>query len=165
MNEQKPTVIRRASMMMIFSQVAVAALVIGIIHLVIQPASPLTALAAGVMLYIVYSYGSRMVLTASHRRGVRLIRQKQWKSALHAFEQSYAFFSKYPWLDEYRFITLLTPTAISYREMALNNMGYALVQAGDNRRAKQYYTRLLEQFPQTVLADSARRVLAAIEKK
>ena len=162
--QQLPT-IRHTSMMMIFSQVALVALVIGGINLFMSPASPVTAIAAGVMLYVLYSYGSRMVLTAAHRRGARLVREKKWQPALKAFEESYAFFTKFPWIDEYRFITMLTPTAISYREMALNNMGYVLVQSGDNRKAKQYYVTLLEKYPQSVLAESARKVLAAIDKQ
>lgn len=161
---QLPT-LRRTSMMMIFSQAAVVALLIGIINVVMRPLSSISAIAAGIMLYIAYSFGSRMILTAAHRRGVRLVREKKWQAAVQAFEASYAFFTRFPWLDEYRFLAMLTPTSIGYREMALNNMGFALVQAGNNRQAKQHYLKLLEQFPQSDLAETARRVLAAIEKQ
>jgi tetratricopeptide (TPR) repeat protein len=156
---------QRTSVMMVFSQVAAGALVVGLIHLLVRPVSPLVSLAAGAMVYLVYSYGSRLALTGAHRRGMWLIRRRQWQPALKAFEASYAFFTRYPWLDEYRFLTMLTASAISYREMALNNMGYALLQSGEYARAQVYYARLLEQFPHTVLAGSARRVLAAIAAK
>lgn len=165
MSETNIPTLRRTSMMMVFSQAAVVALVIGIINVVTQPVSPISSIAAGIMFYIVYSFGSRMILTAAHRRGVKRVREKKWQAAVKAFEESYAFFTRFAWLDEYRFITMLTPTSISYREMALNNMGFALVQMGNNKQAKQHYAKLLEQFPQSDLAGTAHRVLAAIEKQ
>lgn len=56
---------------------------------------------------------------------MRLAKQQAFREAIDKFQRSYGFLEKYPWLDKYRFITMLDSSARSYREMALCNIAYS----------------------------------------
>ena len=45
--------------------------------------------------------------------------------AINEFQKSYDFFEKNQWVDKYRYLTLLTASKSSYREMALNNIAFS----------------------------------------
>lgn len=95
---------------------------------------------------------------------MRLARQQAFREAIDKFQRSYGFLEKYPWLDKYRFITMLDSSARSYREMALCNIAYSYVQLDDLASALKYYEKALEEFPQSEMAQSGLEYVAQIEK-
>ena len=119
------------------------------------PADLNLAVACGAVVYLLYSFGSKAFLLRNHRRGIHLTRLRSFRDAIDEFQLSYAFLKKYPWLDKYRFITMLDSSAVSYREMALCNIAYSHAQLAENVAAWEYYRRALEEFSGSEMAKSA----------
>jgi tetratricopeptide (TPR) repeat protein len=113
----------------------------------------------GAAIYLVYSFGSRMLLARAHRRGIRLAHQHRFAEAIAEYEASYDFFSRHRWLDDYRSIFMMTPGAMSYREMALVNIAFAYSQLGDGVQAVEYYRRALDEFPGNQIALAALKMM------
>jgi hypothetical protein len=78
----------------------------------------------GAAAYLTYSLGSRMLISRAHRRGMRLYRSQQYAAAINAYKESYDFFARHTWIDRFRAITMMSASAISYREMALCNIAF-----------------------------------------
>jgi tetratricopeptide (TPR) repeat protein len=112
------------------------------------------AVVYGALAYLTYSFGSKAILLKHHRSGIRLTKGHLFLEAISQFESSYTFLSKYSWIDKFRFIAMLDSSAISYREMALNNIAYSYIQLGDKAKAKEYYHRAVEEFPESEMAKS-----------
>ena len=108
-----------------------------------------------------------LVLHASipryHRKGIAFINQGNYVEAIDWFEQSYAFFQKNIWIDRYRYLVLLSISAISYREMALCNIAFLWGQLGDGVQSMHYYQQALIEFPNSVIANSGLRLLKSME--
>lgn len=103
----------------------------------------------------------RRAFTGPHRRGIRLIKQGDFASAIPAFQESYANMRKRGWIDHYRWFILGSSSRWSYREMALANCAFCFGQVGDGHRMKEYYEKTLSEFPESVLATTALRMLGA----
>jgi tetratricopeptide (TPR) repeat protein len=110
------------------------------------------AMICGSLCYLAYSIGSRSVFLKRHRQGIRLLRLGLFREAIREFESSYSFLSKSPWLDDYRFITMLDSSALHYREMALRNIAFAYIQLGEEATAQEYYRKTLAEFPESEVA-------------
>ncbi len=80
------------------------------------------------------------------------------------FKLSYDFFTRHPWIDDWRFITLLSSSRVSYREMALLNMAFCHAQEGDGVKAKEFYQRTLKEFPDSGMAKASLRMIESAEK-
>jgi tetratricopeptide (TPR) repeat protein len=119
-------------------------------------------IGAGVCL--LYSKSSRWVLLRAHRRGLRLAGAEQFEAAIQAYQESHAFFTRHPWVDRYRWVTLMMPAAMTYREMALLNIAYCYLQRQDATRAKEYYRRVLKDFPANEIAIATLQCIEEAEK-
>ena len=117
----------------------------------------------GTVTYLAISLALRILIPKDHRKGIVLVKQQKFLEASSYFEKSYEFFSKNLWIDKYRFLTLLSSSRISYREMALCNIAFCYSQIGDGKKAIEYYTRTLQEFPDSGLAQSALRMLHSFE--
>ena len=71
----------------------------------------------------------------------------------------------HPWIDRYRSIVLMSCSAISYREMALVNMGFCYGQIGEAQKAKECYQAAVDAFPSSAMAASALRMIDTFEFK
>jgi hypothetical protein len=156
---------RQTSWLMVIPQLVALAACIGAAALVLWPRLGLVSVSVGAFAYLAYSFGLRWILLRPHRQGLRLTSERNFPEAIHSFEQSYAFFSKYGWVDRYRYLTMLTPSAVSFREMALVNIAYCYVQMGDWMKAKDYYQSIMAQFPHSQLARRALELIDNIETK
>lgn len=116
----------------------------------------------GAAAYLVYSIGSRTLIPIAHRRGIRLSRNQHFEQAIAAFEESYEFFTRHPWIDRFRSLVLMSPSAISYREMALCNVAFCYTQIGNGRKATEVYRRTLAEFPDSGMAAAALRMLESV---
>lgn len=74
------------------------------------------------------------------------------------------FFERHSWIDRYRAVVMMSSTAISFREMALYNIAYIHLQAGHKSEAKAAFRRVLEQFPDSILAKRGLRAFETIEQ-
>ncbi len=127
--------------------------------------NPEKAFLFGAMTYLLISFSLRNLIPKDHRSGIKKNNSEKFEEAIPHFEKSYAFFKKYEWIDKYRFITLLSASKMSYREMALANIGFCYSQMGDGTKSKDYYERKLKEFPESGLAKSALKMTSAMEKK
>lgn len=119
----------------------------------------------GAAVYLIYSFSSRKLIPRAHCRGIRLSQRQQFEQAISAYKQSYEFFTRHGWLDRYRSITLMSPSAMSYREMALVNIAFAYGQIGNGEQAKAYYKQALEEFPNSGMAIAALKMIESVEQK
>lgn len=115
----------------------------------------------GALVYLTYSIGARMIIPRHHRAGVRLIRQQKFSEATACFRQSLSFFDRHAWVDDYRSVVLMSASAVSYREMALANIGFCYAQLGDGRSSRESYEECLRRFPNSGLAATALRMMDA----
>lgn len=100
------------------------------------------ALILGSLTYLVVVWTLRLTLQKHHLKGMQCIRKEDYAEGAAAFQRSYAFFTKYPWIDRYRCITMFSSSALPYRQMALNNMGFCLLRIGETARAWDAYKLL-----------------------
>lgn len=118
----------------------------------------------GAAAYLGISFGLRRLVPQDHRAGMALFRQERFAEALPHFQRSYEFFTRHRWLDDWRFITLLSSSRISYREMALLNVAYCYGQTGDGERSREYYQRVAQEFPGSRIAEASLRMFEAAKR-
>lgn len=111
--------------------------------------------------YLALLFSLRWLVAYHHRKGIALVKKAGFEQAIERFLKSLAFFQKHPWVDKYRYVTLLSSTGISYREMALVNIAYCHGQIGNGLKSKKYYETALVEFPESEIAKSALRMIAS----
>ena len=112
----------------------------------------------GVILYIL---AVRKVLTRHQLAGVREVRKLRFVEAIPHFQQSFEFFSRHQWLDDWRCLTLFTASRVSYREMSLLNRAFCYGQIDEGILAMQTYEQCLALFPDSGRAQAALRLMAS----
>ena len=140
-------------------------IIMGIIIFIWSLINPERAILFGAITYLLISFSLRKLIPKDHRNGIKKINSEEFKGAIIDFEKSYEFFKKYEWVDKYRFITLLSSSKISYREMALANIGFSYSQIGKGLNSNEYYERTLREFPESRLAKSALKMINAMKNK
>ena len=120
---------------------------------------------ASLGLFVAYALLSRELIAREHRRAIRLVKARQFHEAIEHFERSYDFFTRHALLDKFRSIVLLSASSASYREMALVNIAFCYSQSGNGDKAKQYYRKALEPFPDSGLAQTGINMASAFEAK
>jgi len=107
---------------------------------------------AGTLAYLVLAALIRLLLTSHQRRGMHYAREGRLELAVPEFQKSYEFFHRHAWLDEMRYIFLLSTSRVSYREMGLLNLAYCDLWADRGEDAVRTYLRTIEEFPDSGLA-------------
>ena len=138
--------------------------VMWVVILIWQQIDSVDSFLFGAVTYLILSFSLRNLIPRDHRKGIRNNNQENFLAAIKNFEKSYVFFKKYEWIDKYRFLTLLSSSKMSYREMALANIGFCYSQIGDGIKSKAYYERTLKEFPESGLAKSALKMIESAEK-
>jgi hypothetical protein len=108
---------------------------------------------------IAYVLTARALIARNHQRGMQLVRRHQFPDAIPAFQKSYEFFDRHLWIDHWRSLVLLSPSAVSYREMALLNIAFCHSQTGNGSKAVEVYQRTLQEFPGSGIATAALNML------
>ena len=134
---------------------------VGLAHLVFGGAWS-EAFLIGAGLYLVYSSGSRAILAREHKAGMRLTKRGGFAEAIPHYEKSLAFFERHAWVDRWRALTMLSSGRLSYREMALVNIAFCYSQVGEGEKAEAYYRRTLADFPDSVIARTALRLMESV---
>jgi len=104
-------------------------------------------------------------IPTSHNKGMKAIKQKDFKTALGYFKQSADFFTKYAWVDKYRAITFLSASKMYYREIALCNIAFCYVQTTEAEKAKLIYEEILKEYPDNGIAYYALNSINTFSKK
>ena len=106
--------------------------------------------------------GLRNLIAKKHRQGIKLVKLQKFTEAIPFFEQSFEYFTKNNWVDKYRFLTLLSISKMSYRELALCNLAFCYGQIGAGLKAKEYYKQVLAEYPENGLAKAGLNMLNSI---
>ena len=117
----------------------------------------------GALTYVGLSFVLRNFVAKYHRDGMRLVKQHNYTDAISKFERSVDFFTKNKWLDKYRFLTLLSSSKMTYKEMGLCNIAFCYSQINNGQRAKEYYEQTLKEFPDNGLAIAGLRMISSFE--
>ena len=94
--------------------------------------------------YILLAWSLRLILQRYHRKGMQLMRKKHFEKATAAFQNSYRFFTAYPWIDKYRCVTMFSSNAIPFQQMALNNLGICYLYMDKTEKALEVFEKLAE---------------------
>jgi len=116
----------------------------------------------GALTYLILSFGLRNLVTKDHRQGMKLVKKQEFEMAIPQFEKSVAFFTKNNWIDKYRFLTLLSPSKMTYKEMGLCNIAFCYSQIGNGQKAKEYYEQTLKDFPKNGLAIAGLKMINSL---
>lgn len=112
------------------------------------------AFLVGPLVYLLVSWVLRTTIPRFHRQGIRLVKQQKFAEAIPFFERSLVFFAQHWWVDRYRFLTMLSSSKLSYREMGLCNIAFCYTQIGQGHVAKQRYEHILAEYPENGLAQA-----------
>jgi len=157
-------IVKQASWLAVVPQVVVMILMIVITASIAGPRNATLAMLSAMGIFVAYVLLSRHLIPRDHRRGMRLVRKKQFEAAIPHFERSFEFFTRHIWLDKFRCITMLSASSFSYREIALLNAAFCHGQIGNGELAKQYYQKALDAFPDSSMAQAALNMASAFEK-
>ena len=102
--------------------------------------------------YLLLSFGLKKIFLRNHNKGITLTKEGKNVEAIASFEKSAKFFSDHRWLDHYRFLTLLSASKCHYREMALVNISYCYMDLDNQDKAKEYYMKVLQEYPDNEMA-------------
>lgn len=102
----------------------------------------LKAIIYGALTYFLLAWFLRLCLQRHHRKGMKFLRNQKYVEAAAEFQNSLAFYEKYPWVDKYRFITMFSSNAIPFQQMALNNLGICYLYMGNPEKAIAYFEQL-----------------------
>jgi len=160
----KTPFVRQVSWPLVIPQVIAGIVSIGLVHAVLRPEGFRHSIMLGCAIYLVYSIGSRRLIASAHRSGIRLTKQGKFQEAIQQFERSYQFFARHNWIDQLRSLVLMSPSAISYREMALVNIAFCHGQLGNAESAKEYYSKTLQEFPDSVMAKASLKMIEPFEE-
>lgn len=149
------SVVRKIAWIALIPQFLFALVLISIWHLLHVPDPPLYGLVS----YLIISFSLRTLIPRSHNKGMKYVKEAKFAEAISCFEKSYEFFTKNLWIDKYRFVTLLSSSAMSYREMSLTNIALCYAQLGDDIKATEYYEKTLNEFPENALAKTGLELL------
>jgi len=153
--------IRQLSWLSVIPQLIVIGLLIFLYHLANfdQP------FIFGALTYSLLALGLRNLIAKNHRQGMRLVKQQKFVDALPYFEKSVDYFAKNTWVDKYRYLTLLSSSKMTYKEMGLCNIAFCYSQTGNGQKAKEYYEQALREFPENGLAIAALNMLKSVDNK
>lgn len=113
----------------------------------------------GALAYFGTSVVLKRTVAQHHRKGISHLKIGEFGPAIELFEQAYEFFNRYRWVDDWRYITLLSSSRVSYREMALLNMAYCYGQLGEGDRSREFYDKTIAEFPDSAMATAAIKML------
>ncbi|MEB0262521.1 MULTISPECIES: hypothetical protein [unclassified Mucilaginibacter] len=116
----------------------------------------------GVLVYWFIIYFLRNLIARQHRQGVALLKKSNFEQAILHFQQSVFYFERYAWVDKYKYITLLSASRMTYREMGLCNIAFSLTQLGRGAEGKDVYIKVLEEYPENGAAIAALKMMQSV---
>jgi tetratricopeptide (TPR) repeat protein len=116
----------------------------------------------GALTYSILAISLRNFIAKEHRHGFKLVKQQKFAEAIPLFENSVHFFTQHAWVDKYRFLTLLSASKLTYKEMGLCNIAFCYSQTNNVQKAIEYYELVLKEFPNNGMAITGLRMINSI---
>lgn len=114
--------------------------------------------------YLVITLGMQLLFTINFRKGFSFYKKEQFENAIPEFQKSYDFYSKHRWLDNNRYIIMMSATQNTYLEMSLVDLAYSYEQLGNAEQAKELYLKTLSLFPESEMAKTALNIMNMMKK-
>lgn len=154
-------VVRRVAWLSVLLQLIIIALFTYLFHLAgFSEPFVFAALSYSLLAFIL-----RKSIANEHRTGMKLVKQHKFAEALSLFKRSVDYFTKHKWVDDYRSLTLLSASGMSYREMGLCNIAFCYSQTGNGEKAIEYYELALKEFPGNGLAVAGLNMLRSVQSQ
>ncbi|MCC7520948.1 MAG: tetratricopeptide repeat protein [Flavobacteriaceae bacterium] len=141
-------IVRQIAWILLIPQLLLMGLLIYIFHLLKLE----DAFFYGAATYLVLYFRLKNLVAKDHRQGMKLVKQQKFEEAIPLFEKSVDFFTRNNWVDKYRFLTLLSSSKMTYKEMGLCNIAFCYSQTNNGQKAKEYYELTLKEFPENGIA-------------
>ena len=151
-------VVKQIAWMSIIPQLIILFIIIMLFVQLKVPNPPIV----GAIVYWTCSIALRYFVPKSHREGMKFTKLQAYEKAIVSFKNSYDFFTKYRWVDNNRYLTLLSSSKMCYRETALCNIAFCYSQIGKGTNAIEYYSLVLEEYPENGLAQSGLAILNSL---
>ena len=84
----------------------------------------------GPVIYLTWSWGTKLWLARDHRRSIGLIKAGRYAEAIPHCDASAAWFEQRSWVDGYRAFDMLSPSAWSHSGMAITDRAFSLARSG-----------------------------------
>jgi tetratricopeptide (TPR) repeat protein len=97
----------------------------------------------GIMVFLIILLLQQSIHRGSFRQGMKYLKKNQYDAAITSFQKSLKHFEQYPFLDKYRYVLLISPSEISCKEMALQNIVACYCFLNDKEKATFYYDSLI----------------------
>lgn len=117
-----------------------------------------------VYLLITYLFKILFLPEVLHK-GIQFIREAKFGKAIPLIHQSIAYYVKYPWIDKYRYLFMISSSTYTLREMCLCNYAYCSLQIGEITKATQIYEDILKEFPNNINASSMLNTINILSPK
>jgi tetratricopeptide (TPR) repeat protein len=118
----------------------------------------------GALTYLALSFALRTLVPRHHNQAMKLVKQRNFTNAIPLFEKSVNFFTNNNWIDKYRFLTLLSSSKMTYKEMGLCNIAFCYSQINNGLKAREYYERTIKEFPDNGLANAGLNMITSFEQ-
>ncbi|MBL7951061.1 MAG: hypothetical protein JNM62_05020 [Flavobacteriales bacterium] len=115
----------------------------------------------GLVAFLIIATLLKRLLIRDFRKGIDILNDKKYEEALPVLERSAAFFKRYPWLDRYRYLLLLSSSAMSYREIVMVGRALCIGRTRSFAETDQAFKEVLREFPESSLAKITRRMMYA----
>lgn len=103
-------------------------------------------------LYLAITYSIKYsMIPGSTFTGVKFLKKGQFEEALPFIEKDIEYYSSKPWIDKYRFLLMISSSALSFREMSLCNRAWCLLQTGRVKETIDQYESVIRHYPQNVV--------------
>jgi tetratricopeptide (TPR) repeat protein len=100
-------------------------------------------LFAGVLAFLMVLLLQEYIHRGSFRQGIRYLKKNEYNEAIKCFQKSLKYMEKYPFLDRYRHLLLISASEISCKEMALKNIVACYCFLNEKEKATFYYDSLV----------------------
>lgn len=134
--------------------------VIGILCLCFFPLDKQNFFIIGFVVYLILTFLARQLFFPnSLHEGIKLIREAKFDQAIPFIQKTIAYYIKYPWIDKYRFLLLISSAKSTITESSICNLAYCYLQVGDIKKAKEIYQNVLMHYPENINAKSMLRTI------
>lgn len=114
-------------------------------------------------IFLLLASGLKAIFARAHRQAIACVKRGEFVEAIEHYEKSLAYFQRYPWIDRWRALVLLSGSSMSYRQMALIGIAFSHSQLGNGALARQCYEQTLREFPDCIMSKAALRMLDSVK--
>lgn len=126
---------------------------------IIVPKQGIETVVVACGVYLIWSMVGRLLLGASMRTGLKQMMYRKHRDAIESLKDSADFFQRNKWIDDLRWIFLLSSAKSGYREMSLVNLTYCHLQLLEHDEAKAYLATAKAEYPESELVKECETML------